>query len=180
MSITPRPPIPSFLPENAPFSPEQRAWLNGLFAGLYGLTEGVTPLSAQEVAQLVPGVAARRSHEACRRQAATTPHDGGNGAAGLRPVRLQLQGLFSGDLRQKRRAAELVRAGRQGHRPYVEGALSRARDARRCTASRKDCSRAARAAWLFARQSRSRDAGPASPSQQGRLAEGDMAHRARS
>jgi len=57
MSITPRPPIPSFLPENAPFSPEQRAWLNGLFAGLYGLTEGVTPLSAQEVAQLVPGVA---------------------------------------------------------------------------------------------------------------------------
>ena len=57
MSITPRPPIPSFLPENAPFSPEQRAWLNGLFAGLYGLTEGVTPLTAQEAAQLVPGVA---------------------------------------------------------------------------------------------------------------------------
>ena len=46
MSITPRPPIPSFLPDNAPFSPEQRAWLNGLFAGLYGLTEGVTPLTA--------------------------------------------------------------------------------------------------------------------------------------
>src|SRR5512139_3431490 len=57
MSITPRPPILSFLPENAPFSPEQRAWLNGLFAGLYGLTEGVTPLTAQEAAQLVPGVA---------------------------------------------------------------------------------------------------------------------------
>ena len=57
MSITPRPPIPSFLPENAPFSPEQRAWLNGLFAGLYGLTDGVTPLSAQEAAQLVPGLA---------------------------------------------------------------------------------------------------------------------------
>src|SRR5262245_25074572 len=57
MSITPRPPIPSVLPANAPFSPEQRAWLNGLFAGLYGLTEGVTPLSAQEVAQLVPGIA---------------------------------------------------------------------------------------------------------------------------
>ena len=55
MSITPRPPIRSFLPDNAPFSPEQRAWLNGLFAGVYGLPEGVTPLSAQEVAQLVPG-----------------------------------------------------------------------------------------------------------------------------
>src|SRR6476469_6611603 len=57
MSITPRPPIPSFLPENAPFSPEQRAWLDALFAGLYGLTQGVTPLSAQAVAQLGPGIA---------------------------------------------------------------------------------------------------------------------------
>jgi sulfite reductase (NADPH) flavoprotein alpha-component len=56
MSRTPRPPIPSFLPENAPFSPEQRAWLNGLFAGLYGLTENVTTLSAEEVALLVPGL----------------------------------------------------------------------------------------------------------------------------
>ena len=37
MSVTPRPPIPSFLPETAPFTPEQRAWLNGLFAGLFGL-----------------------------------------------------------------------------------------------------------------------------------------------
>jgi len=64
MSITPRPPIPSFLPENAPFSPEQRAWLNGLFAGLYGLTEGLTPLSPQEVAQLVPGVALAPAVEA--------------------------------------------------------------------------------------------------------------------
>ena len=33
MSISPRPPIPSFLPESAPFSPQQRAWLDGLFAG---------------------------------------------------------------------------------------------------------------------------------------------------
>ena len=107
MSITPRPPIPSFLPENAPFSPEQRAWLNGLFAGLYGLTEGVTPLTAQEVAQLVPGIALApaveiddgapwhdpamptcRPHEARRGQAAAAPHDGGDGAAGLRAVRL--------------------------------------------------------------------------------------------
>src|SRR5690349_16542846 len=64
MSITPRPPIPSFLPGNAPFSPEQRAWLNGLFAGLYGLTEGLTPLSPQEVAQLVPGVALAPAVEA--------------------------------------------------------------------------------------------------------------------
>ena len=29
----------SFLPENAPFNEEQRAWLNGFFAGMMGLTE---------------------------------------------------------------------------------------------------------------------------------------------
>ena len=32
MSMTPRPPIPSFIPESAPFTPEQRTWLNGLLA----------------------------------------------------------------------------------------------------------------------------------------------------
>jgi len=55
MSVTQRPPIPSFLPESAPFTPEQRTWLNGLFAGLFGLEEGVTPLSSADVARLVPG-----------------------------------------------------------------------------------------------------------------------------
>lgn len=35
MSFDPRAfPIPSFLPDNAPFTPAQRAWLNGFFAGL--------------------------------------------------------------------------------------------------------------------------------------------------
>jgi sulfite reductase (NADPH) flavoprotein alpha-component len=56
MSITPRPPIPSFLPNNAPFTPEQRAWLDGLFAGVFGLEGGVTPLSKQDVAKLLPGL----------------------------------------------------------------------------------------------------------------------------
>jgi sulfite reductase (NADPH) flavoprotein alpha-component len=38
------PPIP-LIPENAPFSPAQRAWLNGFFAGLYGgvSTAGLSP-----------------------------------------------------------------------------------------------------------------------------------------
>ncbi|HZD91179.1 MAG TPA: sulfite reductase subunit alpha [Pseudolabrys sp.] len=57
MSMTPRPPIPSFLPENAPFTPQQRAWLDGLFAGLFGLEGGVTPLSRQDVARLLPDLA---------------------------------------------------------------------------------------------------------------------------
>ncbi|HEY6859478.1 MAG TPA: sulfite reductase subunit alpha [Pseudolabrys sp.] len=55
MSVTQRPPIPSFIPETAPFSVEQRAWLNGLFAGVFGLEEGVTPLSSADVAELLPG-----------------------------------------------------------------------------------------------------------------------------
>ena len=33
MSQNQPPPIPSLLPESAPFSAEQRAWLNGFFAG---------------------------------------------------------------------------------------------------------------------------------------------------
>jgi sulfite reductase (NADPH) flavoprotein alpha-component len=56
MSMTPRPPIPSFIPESAPFTPEQRTWLNGLFAGVFGLQESITPLSAAEAAKLLPGL----------------------------------------------------------------------------------------------------------------------------
>lgn len=56
MSVTQRPPIPSFIPENAPFTVEQRTWLNGLFAGVFGLEEGVTPLSSADVAKLLPGL----------------------------------------------------------------------------------------------------------------------------
>jgi sulfite reductase (NADPH) flavoprotein alpha-component len=54
MSITPRPPIPSLIPESAPFSPEQRTWLNGLFAGMISLEESVTPLSSEQAAKLLP------------------------------------------------------------------------------------------------------------------------------
>ena len=56
MSMSPRPPIPSFIPESAPFTPEQRTWLNGLFAGLFGLQESITPLSPAEAAKLLPGL----------------------------------------------------------------------------------------------------------------------------
>jgi sulfite reductase (NADPH) flavoprotein alpha-component len=56
MSMTPRPPIPSLIPESAPFTPEQRTWLNGLLAGVFGLDAGVTPLSSADVAKLLPGL----------------------------------------------------------------------------------------------------------------------------
>jgi sulfite reductase (NADPH) flavoprotein alpha-component len=57
MSITPR--IPSLIPESAPFTPEQRTWLNGLFAGMISLAESVTPLSDEQAAKLMPGLLER-------------------------------------------------------------------------------------------------------------------------
>jgi sulfite reductase (NADPH) flavoprotein alpha-component len=51
-----QPPRPvSLIPESAPFTAEQRVWLSGLFAGLLSLEGGVTPLSAEQVAALLPG-----------------------------------------------------------------------------------------------------------------------------
>ena len=65
------PPIPSLIPESAPFTPEQRTWLNGLFAGMISLEESVTPLSNEEAAKLLPGV-----RRAARRPKATTARPG--------------------------------------------------------------------------------------------------------
>src|SRR5260370_34285223 len=57
MNFAPPPPQPpSLLPESAPFTPEQRAWLNGFFAGLISVDGGgVTPLSPAESAALMSG-----------------------------------------------------------------------------------------------------------------------------
>ena len=60
MSITPRPPIPSFLPDNAPFTPDQRAWLNGLFAGLIGSTTASRRCRGGGPRGLMPGARWRR------------------------------------------------------------------------------------------------------------------------
>ena len=49
-------PFPSLIPDTAPFTTEQRAWLNGFFSGLISLEgAGVTPLSADETAELLKG-----------------------------------------------------------------------------------------------------------------------------
>jgi sulfite reductase (NADPH) flavoprotein alpha-component len=58
MNLPPRPPILEILPESAPFSPEQRTWLNGFFAGLLQLDAPATPLSPEEAAALMPGLLA--------------------------------------------------------------------------------------------------------------------------
>ncbi len=56
MTQTTPPPIPSLIPDSAPFTAEQRTWLNGFFAGLLSLDGGVNPLSAAETAALMNDV----------------------------------------------------------------------------------------------------------------------------
>jgi sulfite reductase (NADPH) flavoprotein alpha-component len=57
MNLAPPPPTPSLLPESAPFSPAQRAWLNGFFAGMLSVDgNAATPLSPAESAALMPSL----------------------------------------------------------------------------------------------------------------------------
>jgi sulfite reductase (NADPH) flavoprotein alpha-component len=55
MSETLPPPIVNLVPETAPFTDEQRSWLNGFFAGLVSLDgAGVTALSPEQNAAVMP------------------------------------------------------------------------------------------------------------------------------
>jgi sulfite reductase (NADPH) flavoprotein alpha-component len=56
--MTHLPTPPDLIPANAPFTPEQRAWLNGFFAGFVAPEGGgVTPLSPESNAAVMAGVA---------------------------------------------------------------------------------------------------------------------------
>ena len=90
----------------------QRSWLNGFLVGLLQL-DGSAAVAGAGRCRPVAGVRRRRwrrrralarpdhadcrTHEARRGASAAATHDGGDGAAGLRPVRLQLQRLFRCD-----------------------------------------------------------------------------------
>ena len=41
-------PVPPLIPENAPFSTEQRAWLNGFFSAYLGVTGGAADAESVE------------------------------------------------------------------------------------------------------------------------------------
>ena len=59
MTHNPPPTKISLLPESAPFTPEQRAWLDGFFVAALGLGDvGVTALPPQDGAALMAGAAA--------------------------------------------------------------------------------------------------------------------------
>ncbi len=57
MTVTAQPLLPTIVPETAPFSEEQRAWLNGFFAGLVSLDQ-VTALSPDQAKGLLPAAPA--------------------------------------------------------------------------------------------------------------------------
>ncbi len=64
MSIAPRHPFPELIPASAPFTPEQRVWLNGFFAGLVSLEGGaIMPLSPAQSAALMPTAPGTRSDD---------------------------------------------------------------------------------------------------------------------
>ena len=54
MTINAQPLLPIIVPESAPFSEDQRAWLNGFFAGLVSLDQA-TALPADRTKNLLPG-----------------------------------------------------------------------------------------------------------------------------
>ena len=60
----------AIIPDSAPFTPDQRAWLNGFFAGLMALDAGSKPATAADLATAGGGAAAR-----------ATSTDGDDGAA---------------------------------------------------------------------------------------------------
>ena len=63
MTQTVTPPL-SLIPETAPFTAEQRVWLNGFFAGLVSLdSAAVTALSPEQGAALLGGMSASPKNE---------------------------------------------------------------------------------------------------------------------
>ena len=97
-------------------------------------------------------------------------------------MRLQLQGLREQAFRQVGKAAEPLRAGRQGHRPHAQAASSRSLEGGAPPAAEAPAPVAMPevAARPLARQSCLRHVRLAPPPQQGRLGERHLAHRARS
>ncbi len=78
MSVAPRVEIPQLIPDGAPFSVEQRTWLNGFFAGLISI-EGaaVTALTPAQSAALMPNLPSQELPA----QAKGPPEDGDDGEA---------------------------------------------------------------------------------------------------
>src|SRR5882757_330225 len=76
MTSPARSPIARLLPDNAPFTPEQRDWLSGFFAGLMSIEDGVTALSPEASAALMAGLPGGAPQEAAKGSADRDAEDG--------------------------------------------------------------------------------------------------------
>jgi len=137
------------VPETAPFTPEQRSWLNGFFAGLVSLDgAGITALSREQNAALMPpaqnefgdaddGEAPWHDPSLPLAERLTLAED--------RPVRRRLMAAmaqqdcgqcgyscedYSNSVPENGSKAQSLRAGRQGNRSHAEGAGAGDRSAR--------------------------------------------------
>ena len=207
------PPIPALLPETAPFSPSSAPGSTASSPAFSASMAAASRRSRRRAnrradaghapagrparrrrrrrsAVARPDHAATGPHEARRRPAAAAAHDGGDGAAGLRPVRLQLQGLFGRAVYEEGRAAEPVRARRQGHAAHAQeaargvsrraGACERPGDGARKRSRARIGSGAAKHGRTVARQSGRGGLPQAHATQQAGLEQGDLARRHRS
>ncbi|MFG1396010.1 sulfite reductase subunit alpha [Roseixanthobacter pseudopolyaromaticivorans] len=75
MTLQTRPPVVPFLPESAPFTAEQRSWLNGFFAGVFSSDVGATSLSPSESAALLGGAPAGEEDDGAPWHDASMPLD---------------------------------------------------------------------------------------------------------
>ena len=114
----------AMIPEARPSPPEQRAWLNGFFAGLLSLDAkaGAAALDGASCRTLRPrrwpaeddgapwhdaAMPIDERMTARRGQAAAAPAVRRHGAAGLRPVRLSVRDLLGGHRRRARRRSSI-------------------------------------------------------------------------
>ena len=126
----------SMIPETAPFSPEQRAWLNGFFAGLLSLDGGPAPRRStapcrmrrrrrcqrgRRCALARRCHADRRAHDAGRGQAAAAracwrPWPSRTAASAATCARPTRQAIAEGNESE----AQPLRARRQGNEPHAQ------------------------------------------------------------
>ena len=137
------PPIPSLIPETAPFSDEQRVWLNGFFAGLVSLDGSASrrcPASRRRA--LISGATASKADDDDDGGALwhdqTLPLAERMKLADGKPLRWRMMAAmaqqdcgqcgydckdYSGAMFPQGGAAGSVRAGRQGNRPHAQDAI---------------------------------------------------------
>ena len=96
MTLTVPPPRVELIAPNAPFTPEQRDWLNGFFAGLLALENtGVTALSPEQSAALMPAAPAETEDDDAPWHDQAMPIDERLKLAQGRPVRRRIMAAMA-------------------------------------------------------------------------------------